>query len=101
MKNLKSIVLLMLVLSVAVFSLASCAVEDALNGIFIITDEAGDTLLVRLPKNAIGDQFAFTADADALTVTIELDTTGDFTFTNISTTTAYISGIEVVYEDAN
>jgi hypothetical protein len=51
-------------------------------------------------QKAIGTQFEFTADAENFTVTIKLNTTGDFTFTNVSTTTAYISGIEIVYEDA-
>ena len=32
-------------------------VVDAYNGIFIIEDEAGDSLLVRLPKNANGDSY--------------------------------------------
>ena len=33
-------------------------VTDAKNGIFVITDEAGDTILVRLPKNADGVSYA-------------------------------------------
>ena len=33
-------------------------VRDAHNGIFIITDEAGDTILVRIPKNADGASYS-------------------------------------------
>ena len=50
--------------------------------------------------NAIGTQFTFTQDADKLTVTIDLDSAKEFTFSNVGTNTAYISGIEVVYEPA-
>ena len=51
-------------------------------------------------QKAIGTQYEFTVDTDALTVTIKLGSNGDVTFSNVSTTTAYISGIEVVYENA-
>jgi hypothetical protein len=48
-------------------------------------------------KKAIGTQYEFTADADALTLTIQLNITGDFEFSNVGTSTVYISGIEVAY----
>jgi hypothetical protein len=72
------------------------------------TDAAIDYVVIRTTNaaqltnlvNAIGDQFTFTQDADKLTVTIDLDSAKEFTFSNVSTTTAYISGIEVVYEPA-
>ncbi len=48
--------------------------------------------------NAIGTQYECETNEEKLTVTIKLDTTGDFTFSNVSTSTAYISGVEIVYE---
>ena len=37
-------------------------VQDAKNGIFVMTDEAGDTVLVRLPKNAAGTAYSSWTD---------------------------------------
>jgi hypothetical protein len=52
-------------------------------------------------KNAIGTQFEFTENAEEFSVTIKLGTTENFNFSNVGSTTAQISGIEVVYEKAN
>ena len=49
-------------------------------------------------KNAIGTQYECTVDEAELTVTIVLDSTEDFVMTNVGTTTAYVSGVTVVYE---
>ena len=49
-------------------------------------------------KNAIGTQYECTVDEAELTVTIILDSTEDFVMTNVGTTTAYVSGVTVVYE---
>jgi hypothetical protein len=70
-----------------------CAIKE----ITIFTTNA--TQLTNL-KAAIGTQYTYTVDEAALTVTIVVDTTGDFTFTNVGTQTAYISGVEIVYEPA-
>ena len=55
------------------------------------------TQLANLEK-AIGTQFEFTTNTDKLSVTITVNSTEDFTFENQSTTTVYISGVDVVYE---
>ena len=51
-------------------------------------------------KNAIGTQYTYTVNDADLSVTIVLDSTDNFTFTNVSTTTAYVSGVEIVYAPA-
>ena len=55
------------------------------------------TQLSNLEK-AIGTQYEYTKDADAFTITIILDSTGNFVLENKGTTTVYVSGVEVVYE---
>jgi hypothetical protein len=49
-------------------------------------------------KAAIGTQFEYTEDADALSVTIVVDSAENFTFGSVGKTTAYVSGVEVAYE---
>jgi hypothetical protein len=70
------------------------------NGVVITSVTLKTTNATQLTNlaNAIGTQFTFTKDEDALTLTIEWNKTDDFTFSNVGTTTAYISGVEVVYE---
>ena len=42
--------------------------------------------------------FTFTKDETAFTATIEWNSNADFTFSNTTTSTIYINGVEVVYE---
>ena len=48
-------------------------------------------------QNAIASQYEYTTDADALTITIVLDSAETFTLENQGTSTVYINGVEVVY----
>ena len=66
MKNLKSIMLLALVLIVAVFCFASCANENTPEQSsgpesehqHVFGDDEGNTILIRLPKNADGKAYS-------------------------------------------
>jgi len=73
---------------------------DNRNGLMIHSITISTTNATQLTnlEKAIGTQYEFTKDADALTITIILDSTEDFVLTNQGTTTAYVSGVEVVYE---
>ncbi|MBQ7873205.1 MAG: hypothetical protein IJ360_04455 [Clostridia bacterium] len=63
-----------------------------------ITIKASNATQLNNLVNAIGNQYTVTTNTDDLSVTIEWNKTDDFTFSNISTTTVYISGVEVIYE---
>lgn len=56
------------------------------------------TQLTNLEKALANNGLTFTKDETALTITIEWNSTNDLTFMNNSTTTVYISGVEIVYE---
>ena len=50
-------------------------------------------------KAAIGTAYEYTVDESKYSVTIELNSsTEDFYFSNVGTSTVYISGVEIVYE---
>lgn len=49
-------------------------------------------------KAAIGTAYTFTEDADAFSITIEYNSADPFTFANVGSSTAYISGVEITYE---
>ena len=50
-------------------------------------------------KAAIGNAYEYTVDESKYSVTIELNSsTEDFYFSNVGTSTVYISGVEIVYE---
>jgi thioredoxin-related protein len=70
--------------------------NDAL--ISSITIYASNATQLTNLKNAIGTQYEYTEDAEKLCVTIEYNSTEDFTFSNVSTNTAYISGVDIVWE---
>jgi hypothetical protein len=56
------------------------------------------TQLTNLENALANNNVTFTKDADALSITIEWNSTENLTLTNNSSTTAYISGVEVIYE---
>lgn len=56
------------------------------------------TQLTNLEAALANNNLTFTKDADALTITIEWNSTENLTFTNNGTQTAYISGAEIIYE---
>ena len=54
------------------------------------------TQLANLEKAMAG--LTFTKDEASLSITVELNSTENFTFSNVGSTTVYISGVEIVYE---
>ena len=56
------------------------------------------TQLANLEKALANNNVTFTKDEEALSITIEWNSKEDLTLTNNSSSTAYISGVEVVYE---
>jgi len=58
------------------------------------------TQLGNLEKALANQNLTFTKNDADLCITIEVGASGDFTITNNGTTTAYVSGVEVVYAPA-
>jgi hypothetical protein len=56
------------------------------------------TQLTNLENALANNNLTFTKDADALTITIEWNSTENLTFMHNGSTTAYISGVEIIYE---
>ncbi len=56
------------------------------------------TQLANLEKALENNNLTFTKDEAALSITIEWNSTESLTLTNNGTSTAYISGVEVIYE---
>jgi hypothetical protein len=66
--------------------------------IYSITISATNASQLGYLKNAIGTAYAYTENADDLSVTIVWDSAEDFVLTNNGTSTVYVNNVQIAYE---